>query len=228
MGLASANAMAENSIPVLQENPVLSPSPAPSNDTARTDFAPGQNSLGEKIRAACAPVAAKFGVVLKPGRGRPKKDGSPKISDQVAPPAGPADVLVERDEIGAKFNSPSHQLFRRIVIKAATSEIALLKGFVQIKAEAADLSPDFVTAALRAATPEPKSFDELAESADYVAIKYGWNVDRMPEIALALDVAHIHAPFVTLFMALNAEIKRKRAAEKPAPAPQPQPEKKTP
>ncbi len=57
----------------------------------------------------------------------------------------------------------------------------------------------------------------MAESADYVAIKYGWNVDKMPEIALGLDVLHLHAPFVTLFMALNAEIKRKRASEKTVP-----------
>jgi len=207
--------MAENSIPLLPKIPVASPDL--SNDLPRTDFAPGQNTLGEKIRAACAPVAAKFGVVLKPGRGRPKKDGSPKISDQVAPAPDAAALLVERDEIGAKFNSPSHQLFRRIVVKAATSEIHFLKAVVEIKGESAGLEKEFLTRALAAASPEQKSFDELAESADYVAIKYGWNVDRMPEIALALDVVHLHAPFVTLFLALNAEIKRKRAAENPLP-----------
>jgi hypothetical protein len=192
------------------------------NDAARTENSLGEN-LREKIFAAVAPVAAKFGIVHK-GRGRPKKDGSPKISDVVdtKPGVAPAALaaVATADSVAATFNSPGHQLFRRIVVKAFESEISILKAVVKVKCDAADLDEDFCEKSLTAATPEKKSFADVAESADYVAIKYGWNVDRMPEIALGLDLLHLHAPFGVLFMALNSEIKRKRAAEISAKNPQ--------
>jgi len=198
------------------ELPVIPPAQTHAlNDSARTENPAGQN-LREKITAAVAPLAAKFGI-KHVGRGRPKKDGSPKISDlvesQPVAQAAPLAAVATADAVAATFNSPAHQLFRRIVVKAAQGEISFLKAVVEIKSASAGLDEKFTADALTRATPEKKTYDELAESADYVAIKYGWNVDKMPEIALALDVLHIHAPFATLFMALNAEIKRKRTAE---------------
>jgi len=188
-----------------------------SNETTPTGNSIGTD-LREKIFAAAAPVAAKFGVVLKTGRGRPTKDGRPKVSDKVEPvapaPSGALGAVETVDAVASKFNSPAHQLFRRVVSKGFETEISILKNIVSVKADAAGLDEIFVSKALAAASPALKTFDDVAESFDYVAIKYGWNVERMPEIALGIDLVHLHSPFLTLMLSLNAEIKRKRDAEK--------------
>jgi hypothetical protein len=190
----------------------------------------GGNSIGEKIRAATAATLQKFNVIRR-GRGRPKLDGSPKKSDVVAPDAAPGarafpvDFVATGDSVAAVAATPGHQLLRRCVAKLAASEISFLTSIVEIKADAAGVDEVFLKEALAAASPAPKAFEDVGESADLVAIKYGWNVDKLPEIALGADLLALHLPFAKLFFALNSEIKRKRAAEKPASAPQPEAEK---
>jgi len=181
----------------------------------------GGNSIGEKIRAATAATLQKFNVIRR-GRGRPKNDGSPKKSDVVEtnnPPgarAVPVDFVENGNSVAAVGATPGHQLLRRCVAKLAASEISFLTSIVEIKADAAGVDEAFLREALAAASPAPKAFEDVGESADLVAIKYGWNVDKLPEIALGADLLALHLPFAKLFFALNAEIKRKRAAEKPA------------
>ena len=214
--------------PALEPAPVIQPAENPQpHVTTSAPSSPAGNSFSEKLRAATDATLKKFNIV-RTGRGRPKNDGSPEKSDVVAPVAGGAAapgavaVVENADPVRAAFDSPAHQLFRRVVSKLAASEISFLTAVVEIKAEAAGLEDQFIKQAVTAAAPAPKAFDDVGESADLVAIKYGWNVDKLPEIALGADLLAMHLPFAKLFMALNSEIKRKRAAERPAPAPEPQ------
>ncbi len=216
--------MTENSeIPNPAPLPENSPAAAPAYEQAREEIS-SQNSFGEKLRAATSATLEKFHIVRR-GRGRPKNDGSPKKSDTVETVGGgaPTPVAVAAvesgDSVAAAFGSPAHVLFRRVVAKAVKSAVSFGKGLIRIKGEAAGLSEEFLEKSLAACTPEEKQFQDVAESADYVAIKYGWKIDKMPEISLAVDVIGIASPFASLFFLLNSEIKRKRKMEGPAPAP---------
>lgn len=54
----------------------------PENDNGTKNNPPGEGSLFEKIVGAAHSAAESVKSAIKPGRGRPRKDGSPKKSDK--------------------------------------------------------------------------------------------------------------------------------------------------
>ncbi len=137
--------MPENQeIPIPAPLPENSPAPAPAHEPTREEII-GQDSFGEKLRAATSATLEKFHIVRR-GRGRPKNDGSPKKSDTVStvgggvPASGPVADVESGDSVATAFGSPAHVLFRRVVAKAVKSAVSFTKGLIRIKGEAAGLS----------------------------------------------------------------------------------------
>lgn len=167
-----------------------------------------KNSTLEKLRSAVGGVVAKW----KPGRGRPRKDGAPKISD----------IPLETEEknpvqaaplVSTPDNSAVDSLFRKSIVSGAKGILGFLKALVRIKADAAGLDEKFVSKTLSECQPEPEDLENFSESLKIVLEKYNVKSEKAPEISLAINSAKLVAPYALLFSTFNAEIKRKRELE---------------
>ena len=97
---------------------VVQPELCGGEPSTLTAPAPAQNSLAEKINGVASRVSAKFGIEFKPGRGRPKKDGSPKKSD-IPLPADSAPVAEAPAPSAAFSRSPDDSNFIKKCFRAA-------------------------------------------------------------------------------------------------------------
>ena len=180
-----------------------------------------ENSRFEKIVNAGERVFAKFGIV-KPGRGRPRKDGQPKKSDMVQPaiseplPAGGNAPL-------QAVNSDITGLFERRCKMFASGCLGLLKGAVsgakywtRNQAVEARIDAAFVEKTLAAATPEEKDYEEWREACELCAHQYKWDFEHMPAIHLGAKTIGIFAPFAMLANDFKKEIARQRAKDEAA------------
>jgi hypothetical protein len=167
-----------------------------------------ENSAFEKVADAGQRVFEKFGVILKRGRGRPKKDGSPKASDVVDPagaapgsapvPAGVDPVRVKLFVAGCKG-----------VIKGA---VAFCKGWCRGQAKEAGIEPGVADAILAAANVED-DYKGWCDALEVCANQYGWDFEHMPAVVLTVETGKIFVPFWQMAREFRAEIARQRAAD---------------
>lgn len=194
----------------LPDRPALTPT---ENELPPTGIVAPETPLGEKIFAAAGGVFDKFAVPFKRGRGRPRKDGSPKASDvplaDVPPGVPPAAPVV------APVANPAHnELFRRSVASAVRGVLDFAKRLVRSKAKQAGIDSSFTEKALSECDVEPQVMADFNDSLAIVLEKYNARTDYAPEIALAISTARLGTPYVLLLKSFNEEIARKRAAEK--------------
>lgn len=202
----------------MPENSPL-PDPAqtiPQNDSPSQSGNQPENSPFEKIAKAGERVFAKFGVVVKRGRGRPRADGGPKKSD-----------IVDKGEIGGPAPGPAAAAEIRPVVDSATSEIrrkifvagcvGLLKGavgyvkkWVGRKAEAARIDKAFTEKTLRECEPDADAFKRWGDALDVCAAQYSWDFEHMPAVTLGVETVAIFAPFAALAGEFKKEIDRQR------------------
>lgn len=175
--------------------------------TPPTDATP-ENSTLEKIRRAGETVLGKFNITRR-GRGRPRKDGSPKASDVVAEIL--PNSLDKTAPMAAPAANPAYAaLFSRAVASAVRGVLGFAKSLVRKKAGQAGIDSEFTEKALRECDVEPEVQNDFNESLAIVLEKYKANTEYAPEIALAIASARMAAPFALLLKTFNDEIERKK------------------
>ena len=193
--------------------PVIPAETAPQNEQIPASETATSTSVVEKIRSASARVFAKHGIAFKPGRGRPKKDGSPKASDipleQVPSPALPPVTVA-----ATAPDTQTGELFRRSVASAIRGVLDFAKNLARKKSSQAGIDREFADRALRECDPEPQVLTDFAESLETVLKKYDVKTDYAPEIALAVSVGRLASPYWLLLQTFEAEIHRKKMLEK--------------
>ena len=176
------------------------------HDTTATPTDPVKNSGFEKIAGAGQRVFEKFGIVLKPGRGRPKKDGSPKASDVVQPAGdlpGAAPVRAGTDPLRVK-------LLVAGAVGALKGAVSFVIGWCKRQAGEAGLDKEFTEKTMEAANPGAEDYKAWGDAFEVCANQYGWDFEHMPAVVLVVETGKIFAPFVGLAQDFRAEIKRNR------------------
>jgi hypothetical protein len=176
------------------------------HDTPPTTPDPLESSGFEKIAGAAQRAFEKYGIVLKRGRGRPKKDGTPKASDVVQPEGnlpGAAPAAAGIDPLRLK-------LLVAGAVGALKGAVRFAKGWCKRQAGEAGLDKEFTEKTLLAADPGPEDYQAWGEAFEVCAKQYGWDFEHMPAVVLAVETGKIFAPFVGLAQDFRAEIKRNR------------------
>lgn len=194
----------------------LNPTPEIKNESPTAASPTTEDSSLKKIISAATGAYQSVADTIRPGRGRPRKDGSPKISDKI----GPIEKLVEANlplqplVVAPPVNSAGDLLFRRSVTAAIAGIGGIGTTVLRTKAKAAGIDPDFTNKALAECAPEKEVVDGFNEALGLVMEKYNFTTKFGPEIALGIYGARIAAPFGLLLKTFNDEIARKRALEK--------------
>ncbi len=194
------------------------PIPIPHESALETpaDATPAQTSFAEKLTAAVGGVAEKYGLTFKPGRGRPKKDGTPKISDLLVSADGTATPAVGQPALVAAVATPDSlgdALLHRTIVRAARGIIGAAGTVLKRLALKAGLDRAFVEGAVASAEPEAEALADFSESLDAVLKKYQVRTEYAPEVSLALSTVRLAAPFWLTYRMLKDEIERKRTQE---------------
>lgn len=203
--------MPENSLPSAPELPGVIPkteNPPPENEQIPTGEPDSENSTFEKIRRAGESVLGQFGIVRR-GRGRPRKDGSPKISDVVE-----SGVPISQEQaslVAAPSPAPVYDaLFSRSISSMVKGAFSFAKSFVRKKAKQAGMDSGFTENALRECEIEPAVQADFDEALKIVLEKYGAKTEYAPEIALAVATGRMAGPYLLLLQTFNAEIERRK------------------
>lgn len=181
-----------------------------------------EDSRFEKIIGAGERVFQKFNI-LRPGRGRPRKDGSPKKSDLIENfPGGPATggnpLLAAHPAIPAQLDQLRVKAFAAGACGILRGAVALVKKWVARKAADAKIDTAFTTRTLAECQPSDTDFKEWQEAAELVAMQYRIDFEHMPAVNLAAKTVAIFAPFVGLAGEFKKEIARQRAKDLANPA----------
>lgn len=197
-----------------------SPATPPAHDTTGTEEAQPKTGLAQSLLKSATGAYNAVAAGFKKGRGRPRKDGLPGISDQIISedeenpqPNLPAAHEAPANIIRVDFATRANTVLRRSVCNSLKVAISLCKQIIGIDAEAAGLDRDFTKASLEKCNPDPQAMDDWAESAELVMEKYEVKTEYAPEIALGVNTIKIFAPFALLRKELKAEIERKRKLE---------------
>lgn len=217
------------SSPALPENQPSEPEfPGLEHDEPDSESTAGGagNSLVEKILGRAEQVGAQFGKILKVGRGRPKKDGSPKISDVVVPAAAPAVAAPAASSVveppasaggavpfvpAGVVNSEGASLFRESLAEGTAKIAAGLADIQKYFAVECGVSKEFADAASAAARPEAKALDRWSRLLKMVSDKHGWATKNPDEWALAITGAEIFGPQLVCAFKLWREAEKVRA-----------------
>ena len=194
-------------------------SPAPSsNDQIQGSGNPVKDSRFEKIVSAGERVFAKFGIV-KPGRGRPRKDGQPKkndlvqpLADETAPQSAIAGVAAIAPVV-AEIDAIRVKVFVAGCVGILKGAVGFCKKWVAKNAREARINPDFTAKAIADCSPDEAAFKRWGDSLEVCAKQYNWDFEHMPAVALATETAGMFAPFIALAKEFRQEIARQRAKD---------------
>lgn len=181
-----------------------------TNEPNSAPEAPMEDSAFEKVAGAGQRVFEKFGVILKRGRGAPRKDGRPKKNDVVAPPP---DALPGAAPAPAGLDPLRVKLFVAGCTGILKGAVAFCKSWVKSAAGEAGIDQAFTEKTLGEATPGPDDYKSWGDALEVCANQYGWDFEHMPAVVLGVETVKIFTPFVLLHREFAAEIKRKREAE---------------
>lgn len=173
-------------------------------------------ALGQKILSAADKAFSAISSTIKKGRGRPRNDGAPKISDKIVPgEKSPSENPGKSPPVDSPPVNPAGiLLFRRAVAAAIAGIFGILKQFIRIKADACGLEKEFTETALKQADPDKETVDGFNEALGLVMEKYKVQTEYAPEVALVIYGGRMAAPYLLLFKTFDAEIKRKRELER--------------
>lgn len=180
-----------------------------------------ENSRFEKIVNAGQRVFEKFNII-KPGRGRPRKDGKPKASDkveEVSPDnaaAGGNAVFAASPADPAPLDGLRVKIFVSGCVGILKGAVGFCKKWVATSARQARINPDFTQKALAECSPDEAAFKRWGDSLEVCALQYKWDFEHMPAVALATETVAIFAPFISLAGEFKKEIARQRAKDEAA------------
>jgi len=198
--------------------PEIPVSTTPPNDLFAETANSAENNRFEKIISAGERVFQKFGIV-KPGRGRPRKDGQPKKSDLVATdPGQPSQpfgnpVVAGSPAIPAQLDQLRVKAFAAGCCGLLRGAVAFAKKWVRKNAEAAKIDKSFADRTLAECAPSDADFKEWQDAMEVCATQYRWDFEHMPAVSLGVKTVGIFAPFVSLAGEFRKEIARQRAKD---------------
>jgi hypothetical protein len=198
-------------------SPAVAPSSSnpPDNELFREIPSPAESPSLEKVRAASDGVFARFGQFIKRGRGRPKKDGSPKISDVVFPAAPPGLAAPQAPGAPSACGPSDSAIVRAALEKAGKAAASWGDRLVKGKALAATGDSAYAEklAALNSATPEEiGAFVDLGEIAVKQLKIHVWIV---PIVSAGIVLGSGAARYASTIKELNRQIALKEAKENP-------------
>ena len=202
----------------MPENPSPALSATQTNESIPASQDSFENSRFEKIVSAGERVFAKFGIV-KPGRGRPRKDGQPKKSDVVAPaenqPATPGGnpVLPGVAPLRPEIDTMRVKLFVAGCVGVLKGAVGFVKKWVGRQATAARIDPAFTSKALAECSPDEAAFKRWGDALEVCATQYNWDFEHMPAVTLGVETVSMFAPFLSLADEFKKEIARNRAKD---------------
>lgn len=199
------------------ENPVANP---PGTATSNANDNPGISSPTpetgrlQKIRE----IAGKIGAKFKPGRGRPRKDGQPKVSDVVVTASGEAVTATEKPALAAvaQLDAPSPSQARlhkniartgKAVIGGAVDALKWYNGNDGFK-------PEFLNPLLDRARPDDELLSDWSEDTQALLTKYQVNVEHTEEANFIMSSSRILGGFVMVLREIRAEKARRASGAK--------------
>lgn len=192
------------------DQPAETLSPAPLDESA--DSQPG---LFGKIGNAVADVASRHGLSFKRGRGRPRKDGSPKANDTLVNTASGQSVpAADNPALAAAVQPPAPAtdfILHRTIIGAFKGLLKALGKYVKKLAGDAEMSREWIDRNMAACEPDPEALADWSESAKVVMEKYNVRSEYSPEIALVVNTGRLVAPYGVMIIELRKEIALRRA-----------------
>ena len=196
----------------MNENTTIPIPGIPTNETPATPENSVENSVEDsafsKVVEAGSRVFEKFGLHVKRGRGRPKKDGSPKANDVVLP----ADYIPGAAPAPTGCDPLRGKLFVAGCAGILKGAVAFCKSWVKSKASEAGIDKAFTEKPLGEAMPGPDDYNSWQNALEVCAHQYGWDFEHMPAVVLGVETVKIFTPFVLLHREFAAEIKRNREA----------------
>jgi len=186
----------------------------PANDTSGKMVDPDKNSFFEKIQSRAGALFEKHGISFKRGRGRPKKNGTPKANDipleqnrQTSIPIPQTQTLTNSVE---NFDS-------NLVARCVSAVCKAFKGFADAKLFSAAVKATKDTKFARDLVNETTVTDEeigaLGELTEICLRKYGVGTEYCPEIGLVCIVTGSVIRYQSALKSL--EIKTEKPLDKP-------------
>ena len=198
------------------ELPLTGEQPQPQNEPTPPTTASVKSGLGEKISGVADRLAAKFSI--KRGRGRPRNDGAPKISDVVLTPTGNALPARENVALATAANVvdpvADAALLHKCIVGGAKGALGGLNDVLRIFGQKAGLAEDYMRQLTARAEPDADALANFSEALDAVLKKRNINTVNAPEWALALATGRIAAPYGLILLELRKEIARRNTQPK--------------
>lgn len=202
-----------------ENSPPVPPAPAHENELFRQTENPVAPTAAEKIRAAGASVLERFGI--KPGRGRPRADGKPKISDRVEiqpgvfVPAGDIPKSSQPATLAAAPSSAGPRFDGALVRKCVASCLRALTGWADRvlygKALHATRDAAFSKNLVAETTVDSSEVDSFSQLAEICFQKWGVGSQYAPEVGLGVIAAGAVTRYALAFKTLDEEIQRRNA-----------------
>lgn len=190
----------------------VSPSPSPINDNGGQANPTAQTSLFEKISEKAGRLFEKHGVTFKPGRGRPRKDGSPKASDVPLESVGASPAPVA-PLVAAPVPAPA--IDAGLVRRCVSAVVKALKGFGDSKlfnkAMQATGDAKFARDLVAETTVTEEEISALAELSEICLRKYGVGTEYCPEVGLVAILAGGVIRYTVALKSIEAKITEKQA-----------------
>ena len=193
------------------KNPLPTPGTAPVG--AQDGSSPTQAGLFEKIHQLGSGLYEKYGTVFKQGRGRPRKDGAPKISDVAVdrPPSaipalalGPAPLLTP---------PPDEEMAVRCIA-------GIIKGYISVKdSRLFDLAVQATKQTVWAknlvskTTATADEIDNFTRNLVRLLQKWGVNLSWLPEVSVLVDVIKVEMRYRSAISEIQAWIAEQKAAQ---------------
>lgn len=186
--------------------------PSPGHDTLGQAPADLESSVLEKIRSAGRGIFEKYGVKYRAGRGRPRADGDPKISDV------PMDVAPTAIPVGGAPTGPNgHPSGRSGVVKRCYKSLAkafsswadkiIFRQVVELTGDKSYAKEVVLETALT--DPEAEAFSELV---DELAAMWGADEKFMALAAGFATVASVGGRYVVVIRGLDRQLEQKRSS----------------
>jgi hypothetical protein len=219
--------LAPGAVPPLPATPGTSPTPVPCDIPRPTEIhetelfpengAPASNSSRKKVDAASAGVFARFGEYFKRGRGRPRKDGAPKISDVVLP-TPPAGVVSAPAGGGAPSGGPDNTgIIRAACLRVAKATAAFFDRMLGNRALVATNDPQFAAQIVKETTALPEELDAFADLAALAIAEMKLQVKWVPVVAAGTVLAGGVMRYGLAMKGVNAMLAEKMAGQNPPP-----------
>lgn len=176
---------------------------------------------GNKILNAVGSVFAKYGVNFKPGRGRPKKDGSPKISDKplAIGPAPQASPPLDVPPVSPAPQPSIDEAFAQECIEG------IFRGFISVRdagvlrmAVRISGNPQWSKDQIGRVSPTDQEIKSVCRNIIIVLKKYNIRLDFLPEISLLASLIRMEMRYRSFMGELKDMLTERERKEQAAQA----------